>query len=236
VKKVIPIYRKELTSYLSSPIAYVVGGVFAFLNGYIFYMVLMGTHDANSVRIVISNMSIILIFITPLFTMRLFSEEKKLGTEELLFTLPVKDIAIILGKFLASLTILFSMIGITFEYLIFLKIFADPDLGPIFSGYLGIFLMSASFVAVGIFASSLSENQVVSGMVSFGILLFLLIIDWAASLVKEPFYSFFKSISVFNHFGNFNKGILDTTDIFFFLALVFIFLFLTARVLETRKW
>ena len=174
----INLFKKELKSYFVSPIAWVVMSVFLLISGYFFTVILLST-NLPELKITFHNMGITFLFLSPLFTMRLLAEEKKLGTEELLFTLPLTDAQIVLSKYLASLTVFLILLGITWVYPLFLLSWGKPDMGPIFTGYLGLFLMGASFLAVGLFSSSLTENQIIAAVVGFGTLLLFWIIGWA---------------------------------------------------------
>lgn len=254
MKNVYAILKKELASYFGSPVAYVVITIFLLISGYLFYSsfaffsmisyrsmgnpaILQQLNVTEGViRPLYGNMSVILLLMIPLLTMRLFSEEKKTGTIELLLTYPVKDSEAILGKFLACATLLFLMLALTALYPILVILFAKPEAGPILTVYLGLFLMGMSFIALGIFASSLTENQIIAASITFGTLLLLFVIGWASGFVGNTLGKILVHLSVMEHFGNFSKGIIDTKDVIFYINFTVFFLFLTANSLDSKKW
>jgi ABC-2 type transport system permease protein len=248
------VYNKEMRYYFKSITAYISIAVFLAISGYFFsslfkYYNFMSlqmkkTSEAAAslnlidslMRPLFNNMSIILLLLLPLLTMRLFSEEKKEGTYELLLTYPVRDTTMIAGKFLSALTIFVLMLAGTALYPILLAIFADPEPGPILSGYLGLFLMGSSFIGVGIFFSSLSDNQLISGTMTFGMVLFLLIIGWLAPLADSALFRFIAQLSLLYHFNPFAKGIINLSDITYYLLLTFFFLYLCRKSLYYDRW
>jgi len=254
MQKFFAIYKKEMRYYLQSITAYVSIAVFLAISGYFFSSLfkyynflslqLRKTAEvASAVNIIDSlmrplfnNMSIILLLILPLLTMRLFSEEKKEGTYELLMTYPVKEISTIAGKYLSALTIFIMMLAGTLLYPILLAVFADPEPGPIFTGYLGLFLLGASFISIGIFFSSLSDNQLVSGTMTFGMVLFLLLVGWLAPIADSSLFNFISELSLIYHFNQFAKGIVNFSDITYYLFLAFFFLFLCKKSLDSDRW
>jgi len=182
------------------------------------------------------NMSIILLLMVPLLTMRLFSEEKKRQTDELLFTCPISVNQIILGKYFASLFVLLVMLFLTGILSIFVFSYGNPELAPILSGYLGLFLVGAAFMAVGIFFSSLTENQIVSAILTFGALLLFWILNWASYSAGGMWKGVLNYLSFFQHFDEMTRGIVDTTDIVYYLSFIFLGLFLTHSVIQSRRW
>ena len=181
-------------------------------------------------------MSLILLLMMPLLTMRLFSEEKKSGTIELLLTYPIKDMEAIMGKYLACLSLFFLMLLLTALYPFLLIVFAKPEIGPILTIYLGLFLMGAAFIALGTLVSSLTENQIIAAAVTFGILLLFFLIGWASTFVGSSFGSVLEHLSIMKHFQNFTKGVIDTQDIIFYINFIIFSLFLTGMSLESKKW
>jgi len=182
------------------------------------------------------NMNIILLLVLPLLTMRLFSEEKKTGTEELLFTSPVGVVQIILGKYLAALVVLAAMLGLTGLLSIFIFAYGNPELAQILNGYLGLFLLGAAFIAVGIFFSSLTENQIVSAILTFGALLLFYVLGWASYSAPGIWKDVLNYASIFQHFDDMTKGILDTKDVIYYFSFAFFGLFLTHSVIQSRRW
>jgi ABC-2 type transport system permease protein len=253
--KVWPIYKKELRLYFTSPVAYVILAMFLLIAGYFFYSIFafytrasmqmqmnpqMG-RDLNVtdsvLRPLFSNLSVILLLLMPLVTMRLFSEERRSGTIELLLTYPVRDGAVLIGKYLAALTLYAVMIGGTLLYPALLLVFkARPEWGPLATGYLGLLLMGAMFLAVGLFASSLTENQIIAAIVTFGVLLMFWIIGWTAEFASGPLGTVLTHLSILEHNDTFAKGVLDTKDVIYYVDFTGLALFLTSRSLEARRW
>ncbi len=254
MKNIWAICKKEIKTYFSSPIAYVVIAVFLVLIGFFFQSsIRMFSEQAiqmsrnpqyfqqvNINQMVYSplfhNMSIVLLFMIPLLTMRLFSEEKKTKTDELLYTSPLSINQIILGKYFASVFILLCMLLLTGILSIFTFAYGNPEIAPILTGYLGLFLMGAAFIAVGIFFSSLTENQIVSAMLTFGTLLLFLVLSWASSSAGGLWRDVLSYLSFFHHFDDLTRGILDTTDVVYYLSFIFFGLFLTHSFIQSRRW
>jgi ABC-2 type transport system permease protein len=177
-----------------------------------------------------------MLLLMPLLTMRLFSEEKRSGTIELLLTYPVKDIEVVLGKFAACLAIFSIMLIFTFLYPILIKIYGRPETGPIITGYIGLFFMGAAFISFGIFASSLTENQVVAAVLSFGVLLFFWMAGYSIGFVSPSIVSVLSYIALTQHLEGFAKGIIDSSDVIYYLNFTMLCLFLTLRALESKRW
>jgi ABC-2 type transport system permease protein len=241
-----PVYKKEMRSYFTSPIAYVVMLVFLILTG-VFFMVFMSDFNFASmnqspyegsnlnityrvVRPLLGNMSVILLFAMPLITMKPFAEERRTGTMELLFTYPLSDMAILLGKFLAAFTLFLVMLACTLLYVFFMFLYSSPEPGTLISGYLGILLMAAAFISIGLFISSLTENQIIAAVTTFGALLLFWIIQWTGT------NEVLRQLSILEHFNNFAEGIIDTRDTVYYLSFTILWLFVTLRVLESKKW
>ena len=248
------ITKKEIKGYFSSPIAYVVIAVFLLLTGFFFssavswfsaqsIQMAQNPYYAQQVNInqmvyspLLHNMSVILLLMLPLLTMRLFSEEKKIGTEELLFTSPLSVVQIILGKYLAALAVLAVMLALTLLPSIFTFAYGNPEIAQILNGYLGLFLMGAAFVAAGVFFSSLTKNQIVSAILTFGALLLFWILNWAAYSATGMWKGVLNYLSIFQHFDDMTRGILDTADIAYYISFAFFALFLTHSVIQSRRW
>lgn len=235
MKKIWAIVKKEIKSFFVSPIAYIVIAMFLLISGYFFSIIVFNTQMAE-MRIIFLNMSVTLLFISPIITMRSFAEERKLGTIELLYTSPLTLQEIVFGKYVSCLILFFIIVGITLEYPLLLRLFGKPDWGPILTAYLGFILMGMSFLAIGLFASSLTENQIVATVVSFGLLLLLWIIGWAGDSMGGTLGKFLSSISIYNHFEDFVKGIIDTKHIIYYLSVIFSAIFLTIKRLEWKRW
>ena len=237
MKNTATIAIKELRSYLTSPMAYIVTGIFLVITGTFFTTYLAGTqYNDTSIKGFLDAGSILLLLFAPVLTMRLIAEEKKMGTWELLLTAPVRDSEIILGKFLSSLGVLVGMLVLTLYYPILLIIFGDPDMGPIGTSYLGLFLLGSASLAVGIFASSLTSNQIVAAVVAGGILFALWFIGIAGNLAPGALGEVLSYISLQNHFPDFVRGIISTRGIIYYLSVTALFLYLAIRSLETGRW
>jgi ABC-2 type transport system permease protein len=188
------------------------------------------------IRPLVQNMSIILLFVLPLLTMRLFSEEKKTGTIELLLTYPITDMGVLLGKFLAAMLLLVAMLFGTASFPLLLAGIGKPDYGMLLGGYLGLFLMGSAFIALGMFISSLTENQIVAGAIAFGAAILCWVLSWSSTMTGEAVGLVLRQLSILEHLDSFNKGILSLPDLTFFVLFTAFFLFLTLRSIETYRW
>lgn len=241
--KSLVICRRELYAFFSSFIAYILAAVFLLLSGYFFYsdlifFILFGGFVLPSGlwQFVFIDMRMVTMLVLPLVTMRLFAEEKKLGTMELLWTYPVRDGEIIAGKFLAAwLCFLVMLVPTVINPIIFYQIHPF-DIGPLAAAYLGIILLGTAFIACGMFVSSLTENQVVSAMVTYGILVFFWFLTWNEEAASEQLLRVLLGLSLFDHFYNFARGVIDTRDIAFFILFIGLFVLLTHLSLAVRKW
>ncbi len=226
---------REFKSYLASPMAYVVTGIFLVLTGF-FFSISSATYFETSIRGFLGIGSILLLLLASVLTMRLLAEERKMGTLELLLTAPVRDSEVIAGKFLGSLGMLTAMLVLTFYYPLLLMWFGDPDIGPIATGYLGLFLLGGVSLAVGLFASSLTSNQLVAAVVAGGILGALWFVGMAADLLPEALGEVINYLSLSYHFPDFMRGVIDTRSIIYYLSITVLFLFLAIRSLESSRW
>ena len=247
---ILAIAHKELKGYFSTPIAYVVIGFFALLWGYFYYSILLfftsqsmrtstqTALDMNQelIRPLLLNASVIMLFVLPLITMRTYSEEKRSGTIELLLTSPLTDVQIILGKFLGAMSLFASLLLVSLPHVILLFAYGNPEWKPLATGYLGLLLMGGCFVSVGLLISSLTKNQIVSGMVTFAVFLFLWIINWVSSFTGPTTQAILNYLSITEHFDDFTKGVLDTKHLVYYLSVMSFGLFLTARSVDTERW
>lgn len=247
------IFKKEIKIYFTSPIAYTVLFIFSFITGYIFYLLVI-TFSVYSTRYsyqyswmtfsptdwiakqLFHNMAITSLFILPLLTMRLFSEERKTDTIELLFTYPLRDIDIFLGKFFACLSVFIVMLIPSAIYFAIVEKFVNFDINVLLNGYLGLILLGASFISLGIMISSLTENQLIAATFTFGLSLLFWLVGWTSEVASGKFSSFFSYISLYKHYENFPKGILDTRDIVFYLTFSIFFSFTTLKILLSKKY
>lgn len=249
-----PVFRKELYAMFMSPIFYVVGFIFLLVSGVFFSFILkqvvqvsfqVAQHPELAkemsmmelfLRSFLWNISIITLFIAPLLTMRLYAEERKSGTIELLFTYPVTDAAALAGKFIACLTTFTVLIAATLPGVVAVALVAEPAWKLIFCGYAGLFLLGCSFLSLGTFASTLTRNQIVSAIITFGVLLVLWFIGEAATSMSPAAGSILEYLSVSKHFEALSKGLIDSRDILFYIVFSVFFLFLTHRQMSSYRW
>jgi ABC-2 type transport system permease protein len=222
--------RKEVLTLFSSPIAYAVIAVFMVLSGYTFAVSLFISKQATLVHIFFQS-AVQLILLIPLITMRQFAEERRSGTLELLLTAPVREIEIVVAKFVASMAVVAAMTGLTLIYASVLAVYGQPDWGPIYSGYFGLLLFGAALIAIGLMISALTANQIVAAVVSLGLFGLLWSIDTLASLLPQPFENWLLGLSLLAHFTPFAVGAMYVSDFGFFLSVVLLGLFLTVRAL-----
>jgi ABC-2 type transport system permease protein len=236
VRSTLAIAQRELQSYFVSPVAYVVTAFLLLITGYLFSLILVQSREAT-LRYMHSNLSVILLFVTPFLTMRLLAEEQRTGTIELLMTNPVREFEVVLGKYVGALFFLAFMLVFTLYYpaLIYL-LQGNPDIGPMAGGYLGIVLQAGAFLAVGLLASSLTENQMISAILSFAVMLVLWLADNFATNLGAPARDIFRYLSITQHFQDFSRGVIDTSHVVFFLSLIVACLALTMLSLQTRRW
>jgi len=229
--------RREANAIFLSPIVYIVTAVFLLLSGYFFYAITVGSREP-SLRYVIDNMAITLLFVTPMITMRLLSEEAKTGTLQTLMTTPVTDFEVVLAKFIAGMIFYLVMIAPTIVYCIMLYWLADPnpDLGQMVAGYIGLTLLGGLFVSMGLMFSSLTQNQIVAAISALVVLLLLWVLGWAASHASGVLKDMLEYLGIGKHLASFRKGLIDTRDVIYFLSLTVFALFLTVRSVESRKW
>jgi ABC-2 type transport system permease protein len=253
MKSVWTITKKELKTFLFSPIAYILTAFFLLVSGFFFYNILAWANDqtmrmmqsgymehANINQMLFqpffNNMTIILMFLLPLLTMRLFADEKKMRTEELLLTSPLRLSSIIIGKYLAALIIYTMILLLTATFAIFVFAYGNPEPAPLLTGYLGLFLLGAVFIAIGLFASALTENQVIAAVIAFSTIILIWVISWVGENGPGAWKGILIYLSFFSHFKNMVTGVIDTQDIVYYLTFIFLSLYLTRSVFEFRKW
>jgi ABC-2 type transport system permease protein len=253
MRNVVVIFKKELKSYFASPIAYLLLAIFAVIFGFFFYsatrffilqgmqMQMMGRGmpmDVNEyvIRPLLTNASVIGLFLIPMITMRLYAEEKRSGTIELLMTSPVRDLEIVLGKWFAALVLYASILAVSGINIAVLYAFGRPDLKPILVGFLGLLLQGGCLLAIGIFISTLTKNQIIAGGATFAVCLMLWVLDWVSAYDQSAWAKVVSYLSVVTHFEPFSKGVIDTKDIIFYLSMIFFGLFLTTRSVESLRW
>jgi gliding motility-associated transport system permease protein len=260
MKNVLAIFEKEIKSYFVSPIAYVVLTVFLVIAGYFFYNILTifmersmfaamqsqqfgGPPPSIDVPALVSRnffgvLSTVILFMLPMVTMASFADEKRRGTIELLMTSPVTNLQVICGKFLGALVFFLIMLLPTMLYQIFILIYSSPRMafGPIFSGYLGLLLLGGALISLGVFISTLTENQIVAASVTFGAFLILWVIDLSARSGGTTLQEILSYLSILNHFEDFSKGVIDTSSVVIYASFIFLGLFLTFRSIESLRW
>ncbi|MGH9748438.1 MAG: ABC transporter permease [Candidatus Polarisedimenticolia bacterium] len=279
MRNLLAIAGREIRSYFTSPLAYVIVGVFLALTGYIFWISLVRYSDlclrfGNNpyflnqlnvndlvIRPLFGSVGVIFLLMMPAISMRLLSEERKTGTAELLFTCPITTTQVVVGKFLGAAFLLLVMMGVTLTYPLVIMTKAQPDLMPTLAGYLGVLLMGLSILAVGVLISAMTENQIVAAVGAFGVNLLLWAIAWAADAARSVTLAslmnrltlglweklklglggptlgdLLSRLSVTEHFQDFRKGLVDTEHLVFYASAIFLALFLTQRVVESRTW
>ncbi|MCM2276505.1 MAG: ABC transporter permease [Oligoflexia bacterium] len=247
------IARRDFRAYFTSPIAYIVIAGFLAIMGWMFFWNLSHFNLQNLqyqqfrmgkgasitegiIRPLFGNMNVIFLFLVPFITMRLFAEERKQHTIELLMTSPVTLTEIILGKFLSSLLLVGTMLVLTLVYPITLFLTGNPDLGPIVTSYLGTIFLTGCYLSLGILFSSMTENQIVAGALTFAAGLFFWLISWASQSAGAVWGDVLSYLSLIGHYNNFGQGIINSTDVVFYLSFIGIGLFLTHRVLDSFRW
>jgi ABC-2 type transport system permease protein len=252
MSNILTIAQKELRSYFASPIAYVIIGFFALVFGY-FYIVsinffltqamqmgIPGQGQINinnmAIRPLLQNVSVVMLFVLPLITMRTYAEEKRSGTIELLLTSPITDFQIIMGKFLGAVGLFGLMLAVTLIHIAILFIYGNPEWKPIASGYLGLLLMGASFISVGLWISSLTKNQIVAGMVTFAVFLLLWTVTWAIDSAGPTLQKILTALSITEHFDDFSKGVISVRHLVYYFSFITFGLFLTAKSVDSERW
>jgi ABC-2 type transport system permease protein len=237
VRNVYHIARRELGTYFSSPIAYVVLAVYLAVMGGLSGLILFFSREASMRYVMNHGVTLLfLVLVTQVLTMRLLAEEQHLGTLELLLTSPVRDWEVVLGKYLASLGMFAVMVLLTGYFPLLLTRLGNPDLGPLLSGYLGYLLLGAALLAIGLFASSLTQNQVVAALIGIGLTLVLWLSGALGDVVGEAAKEIFAYLPLFDHYFDFVRGIVDTKNVIYYMSVVALFLFLSTRVIEARRW
>ena len=256
MKNVLTIAGREIQSYFVQPVAYVVMTVFLLLGGWFFFALLrrfnmmlqlsmamqqpgaMEKFNLNQwvIEPLLHNLAIVLVILVPAITMRSFAEEKRTGTYELLLTSPVRTGEIVAGKFIGAAVFVLIMIALAGIFPLILVMFGNPEIGVMAAGYLGLAFLAVSFVAVGLFTSSLTQNQIIAAISCFGALLLLYVISWPVESGGESFNGLLRYLSLPDHFGEIVKGVIDSQDIVYFLSLILVALFLTQRSVESARW
>src|SRR6516225_5036798 len=255
MRNILAIAHKELRSYFASPIAYIVIGFFALVYGFFFVAILRyfvgqsmqagvlgGAQSMNVnqqlIRPLLQNVTVVVLFLLPMVTMRTYAEEKRSGTIELLLTSPVTDFEIILGKFLGAMALFSVMLAVSLIHigLLFLPSVGHPEWKPIVTAYIGLLLMGGCFISLGLFISSLTRNQIVAGMVTFAVFLLLWVITWIGSAAGPTAEKITQYLSIVDHYDDFGKGVIDTTHLIYYVSFITFGLFLTAKSVDSERW
>ena len=255
MRNILAIARKEVMSYFASPIAYVIIGLFALLFGYFYSAILAfflrqslqvgqfgfsGPTTVNinqdMIRPLMLNATVVILFVLPMVTMRSYSEEKRSGTIELLLTSPLSGLQIILGKFAGAMALYSMMLAVTLVHISILFVYGDPEWMPIATSYLGLLLLGGCFGSVGLLISSMTKNQVVSGMATFAVFLMLWVINWLADSTGPTTQEVLTYLSITEHFDDFSRGVLDTKHVVYYLSFIAFGLFLTAKAVDSERW
>jgi ABC-2 type transport system permease protein len=234
LRQTVHIFQKELKEYFLSPIAYIVISIFLLVTGWFFFTTFFLYNQAD-MRQFFNLLPITFAFVIPAMTMKLFSEELNVGSYELLLTLPVSFNDIIFGKFLASVAFVAASLAPTVAYPILISFIGQLDWGPVIAGYIGAIFLGASFCAVGVFASSLTRNQIIAFIVGMVICFILTTIDKMLFFFPGPLLNIIGYLGADFHFQNIAKGIVDSRDILFFISIIFIGLYSTHLVMQEKN-
>lgn len=240
------VFQRELRAYFFSPLAYAVLTFFLLVNGYVFSLIVAFLSDPRAggsttpLKLFFGDTFffwLVLLFVTPVLTMRLLSEERKSGTIETLMTSPISETQVVVAKYLASLAFYVFLWLPTLAYVVIVARNSEVDWGPIFSGYLGILGIGSVFLAVGLFASSFTKSQVVAAVATFALLIFFFAIAFMDSLVtQETLKNALGYMNLLDHMQEFGKGVVDSRRLIYYATTSVLFLFLAARSLEAKKW
>ncbi len=236
MRNVLAIARRELSAFLVTPMAYVIMAGFLVVLGLFFALNVLYFSRQATLRPLFQTMYALFLFVGPALTMRLLAEEQRTGTLELLLTAPVREVEVVLGKFLGGFGALVVLIVLSSFYPLLLSFFGPPDRGPLLTGYLGALLFGAAAIALGLVASSLTQNQIVAWVVAFAIFLVLWAVDGLAGSVGGAVGNVLNYLALFPHFDGLSKGVLDSRDVIYFLSLTAAGLFTTTLFLEARRW
>lgn len=258
MKNILVLTKRECLAYFYTPLAYVIMTGFLFFIGFFFYQIMSVSPNSESMREILDMVSFISLIIMPMITMRLLADEKRTGTLEMLMTAPITEAEIVISKFLGGFIFYIFLVIPTLIYVLLLVLWGNPDLGSLAAGYIGLLLMGASFVAIGLFVSSFTANQIVAAIITFVILIMGWVIGWLAAQggrgvvtflnlvlgwlvgkmdsLTRPLTDALKYLAFFEHLDTFRKGLIDSRDVIYFISLIVLFLFFTIRILESRRW
>ncbi len=258
MKQTFAIFQREFKSFFYSPVAYVILAIFTALTGVFFYLYLSSFVEASImdairaqqyrmaqqklnvnlmlIRPYFWNIALISLFTLPTITMRLYSEEKRLGTVELLYTTPITPTQIVLGKFFAGLAFYIVLLLPTMFFQSLLFIYGDPEFMPVLSGYIGLILLGSAFITAGLFISTTTENQIIAALGGFALSLLLWVVGWGANFVGPTLKPVLNYISIINHFEDFAQGVIDSSHIAYYILFSILGLYLSLKTIESVKW
>ncbi|MFC1504661.1 ABC transporter permease [Spirochaetota bacterium] len=235
MRGILAITKREMRSYFSSPVAYIVMTGFLFISGYFFSALMAATNKADLTH-AFNNMAIVLFLLLPFVTMKLLSEEKKTGTFELLQTSPLTPLEIVIGKY-ASAVLLFSiMLALTLLYPVYVEIKSDLYWPTLIAQYLGLFLLGTTIIGIGLCASAFTENQIISGIVGFAVSFALLLISWVGTYTFGITKTVIEELTIINHFDPFLSGMITLKDVIYFLLWIVATVFVSTKVIESQSW
>ena len=229
------ISRREIRTYFNSPVAYIVVPVFVIITGYLFFTQLFLEKQAD-MRGFFNIMPLLFMFMIPAITMRLLADEKASGTLELLITMPVRDSEVVIGKFLAAMALLCTAIGLTLVFALTVKSLGPLDRGPTIGGYLGLVLMGGAYVSIGVMASALTRNSIVSFIVAFAISFALYLLGRLTQFLPQALQKLVAYLSIDGHFENIGRGVIDTRDLIYYFSVMVVCLLIATLSLESRRW
>lgn len=235
IRNILAVAEREIRSYFVSPVAWVVTAVFIALWGYLFAGIIVSSREAN-LRPLLSNFSVTFLFIGPFLTMRLFAEEARSGTLELLLTQPLREAELVIGKYLGSVVFLLFLLAMTLYFPILLEFLGNPDEGPMVGGYIGILLQGMAFLSIGLMASALTQNQIIAAAITFVTLLILWLSDLLSRTLSGPASQIAQYVSITKRFEDMPRGVVDTKDIIFFVTIIVACLFITTQIIGARRW
>ncbi len=253
MKKIWILAFRDFRAYFTSPIAYIVIALFLFIMGWffinnMFFFMQMAQSGSpyqrgptpsitdGIIRPLYSNMNLVLLFLTPFITMRLMAEERKMHTLELLMTSPLSVTQIVLGKFLSAFLLLLCMVLPTMTYPVILSVAGNPDWGPVFTSIVGTLLMASCYLSMGLLFSTMTENQIIAGVLTIATSLFFWLVNWASHSAGPGLAGLLDYLSLIKHLNNFLRGVLDTSDVVYYLSFIFTGLFLTYRAIDSYRW
>ena len=235
--KILTIARRELAAYFVSPMAYVIGALFLLASGVWFFHSIFVPGQEASLRPLFEGMATLMVFVVPLLTMRLVSEEFRSGTIETLMTAPVSDAQVILGKFLGVMAFYSILLTCTLVFLAMIAAYGQPDVGLAISGYLGMVLLGGMFVSAGLLTSTVTRYQIVSAILGISLLsLLAIVMQWLVATAPEPLNHLAERMSAMTYFQDFARGILDTRGLVYFVSMTAMMLFASVKAMESQRW